>query len=116
MRNLFLFLLIFYFNNVCSHGNKVPVERHLFGYNFIYIKETNFNNKLDKNKLQLIFRNPQYNSPLYLYKDQLRLTVTPSIKFWIYYNDINFVQGVEDGKLKKYNLKIFGTFRFKLPW
>ena len=117
-----LFFLLFFYctiNFAFAGGFKnhnIPCARHMFSYHFVTVGRERLNNSVNKEKTFLKFKNPEYNSPLYIYHDQLRISVSDNVKFWFFYNDVDFLNYSSKDNLKKYKLKVFGTFRFKIPW
>ena len=109
---LFLILTLF----VKSYGgDSVPVNSY-HKYHFVYgIHNTNLI-YLDKDRIQRRFEIVRYKSPLYVYRNEVRLSITQDVKFWIDYNDFALLTNAYQGRINKYHPKVSCTFRVKLPW
>ena len=116
MKNIFLTIVLVLSLNVFAGK---PQEIKLtpspyFSYELLHCSKNN--SKIEKERIELIYKIPHYITPFYVYKNQFRISVTEGVKFWVEYNDFMLLQDASENKTEKYKFRISGTFRFRLPW
>ena len=116
MKHLFLITLLGLTVNIFASGGreiKQLPKHQVISHAFVH---ENRNYSFDKNRIELVYKTPHYNTPFYIYKNQFRISITEGVKFWIDYNDFTFLQKAAEDKASKYRARVSGTFRIRLPW
>ena len=114
MKNIFFIILFGLSLNVFANAQSSITQMPKYKFNHSFIQEKNYN--FDRSRVELLYKTTKYNSPLYFYKNQFRVSIADGIKFWIVYNDFSLIQKASENKISKYKTSISGTFRFRLPW
>lgn len=109
MKNIFLIVVVimFTFFNCAGQGLKQPI---------VNVAHKNFNPRFDRNRIELVYKLPHYESPIYFYKNQLRVSIAKGVKFWITYNDMALIQKAAENRMSKYKSSMAATFRIRIPW